>query len=97
VPTLIHEQNAVMGRANKALAAASTAVAGGFLPENGRGANSGEDRRDTGNPVRPAVHRGGEDAVHCVRPVRMPSICWSSAAARARSSSPTRFPRRSRY
>src|SRR5690554_6292533 len=31
VPTLIHEQNAVMGRANKALAARVTAIAGGFL------------------------------------------------------------------
>src|SRR5262245_19911744 len=31
VPTLIHEQNAVMGRANKALAARVDAIAGGFL------------------------------------------------------------------
>src|SRR6478752_6523514 len=36
VPTLIHEQNAVMGRANKALAKRVQAIAGGFLPE-GRG------------------------------------------------------------
>ncbi|WP_348525714.1 glycosyltransferase, partial [Mesorhizobium sp.] len=33
VPTLIHEQNAVMGRANKALAGRVDAIAGGFLPE----------------------------------------------------------------
>ena len=48
LPTLIHEQNAVMGRANKALAARVTAVAGGFLP-------AGEKTVVTGNPVRPAV------------------------------------------
>ena len=52
VPTLIHEQNAVMGRANKALAARVSAVAGGFL------AASGPHEAKTvvtGNPVRPAV------------------------------------------
>ncbi|MGE0284018.1 MAG: undecaprenyldiphospho-muramoylpentapeptide beta-N-acetylglucosaminyltransferase [Rhizobiaceae bacterium] len=53
VPTLIHEQNAVMGRANKALAKRVTAIAGGFLSE-GQGAN-GEKTIVTGNPVRPAV------------------------------------------
>ena len=53
VPTLIHEQNAVMGRANKGLAARVTAIAGGFLPE-GSGAYA-EKTVTTGNPVRPAV------------------------------------------
>ena len=48
LPTLIHEQNAVMGRANKALAARVTAIAGGFLPAGGKVVA-------TGNPVRPAV------------------------------------------
>jgi len=53
VPTLIHEQNAVMGRANKALAKRVTAIAGGFLPD-GQGAASARTIV-TGNPVRPAV------------------------------------------
>lgn len=53
VPTLIHEQNAVMGRANKALAARVSAIAGGFLPE-GEGAYAAKTVI-TGNPVRPAV------------------------------------------
>src|SRR5690606_12249402 len=53
VPTLIHEQNAVMGRANKALAQRVTAVAGGFLPE-GNGSYASKTVV-TGNPVRPAV------------------------------------------
>jgi UDP-N-acetylglucosamine--N-acetylmuramyl-(pentapeptide) pyrophosphoryl-undecaprenol N-acetylglucosamine transferase len=48
LPTLVHEQNAVMGRANKALAGRVTAIAGGFLPEGGKTVA-------TGNPVRPAV------------------------------------------
>jgi len=53
VPTLIHEQNAVMGRANRALAARVDAIAGGFLPQ-GEGA-FGDKTMTTGNPVRPAV------------------------------------------
>jgi UDP-N-acetylglucosamine--N-acetylmuramyl-(pentapeptide) pyrophosphoryl-undecaprenol N-acetylglucosamine transferase len=50
VPTMIHEQNAVMGRANKALATRAKAIAGGFL-------EAGKDSRIvvTGNPVRPSV------------------------------------------
>nr|CAD6411886.1 undecaprenyldiphospho-muramoylpentapeptide beta-N-acetylglucosaminyltransferase [Rhizobium sp. Q54] len=53
VPSVIHEQNAVMGRANKALASRVQAIAGGFLPE-GSGVHA--DRTViTGNPVRPAV------------------------------------------
>jgi UDP-N-acetylglucosamine--N-acetylmuramyl-(pentapeptide) pyrophosphoryl-undecaprenol N-acetylglucosamine transferase len=53
VPTLIHEQNAVMGRANRALAARVDAIAGGFLPQDGSAA--GAKTVTTGNPVRPAV------------------------------------------
>ncbi|SDO95183.1 UDP-N-acetylglucosamine-N-acetylmuramylpentapeptide N-acetylglucosamine transferase [Phyllobacterium sp. YR620] len=53
IPTLIHEQNAVMGRANKALAARVTAIAGGFLPDNG--GPFAQKTVLTGNPVRPEV------------------------------------------
>ncbi len=52
-PTLIHEQNAVMGRANRALAGRVDAIAGGFLPADG-GAHAAKTVV-TGNPVRPAV------------------------------------------
>lgn len=52
VPTIIHEQNAVMGRANRALAARVTAIAGGFLSASGGHAAK---IVVTGNPVRPAV------------------------------------------
>lgn len=53
VPTMVHEQNAVMGRANKALAPRVSAIAGGFLPE-GKGQHAAKTVV-TGNPVRPAV------------------------------------------
>lgn len=53
VPTLFHEQNAVMGRANRALASRVDAIAGGFLPEGG--GKYPEKTVVTGNPVRPAV------------------------------------------
>lgn len=52
-PTLIHEQNAVMGRANRALAGRVTAIAGGFLTQDESAA--GLKTVTTGNPVRPAV------------------------------------------
>ena len=53
LPTMIHEQNAVMGRANKMLAPKVKAIAGGFLPETeGQYASK---TVTTGNPVRPAV------------------------------------------
>ncbi len=53
VPAMIHEQNAVMGRANKALASRVQAIAGGFLPEGG--GQFPDKTVATGNPVRPAV------------------------------------------
>lgn len=53
IPTLVHEQNAVMGRANKGLAGRVKAIAGGFLSETG-GAHA-DKIVATGNPVRPPV------------------------------------------
>lgn len=53
IPSLIHEQNAVMGRANKALANRVQAIAGGFLPDDG--GKFSAKTVITGNPVRPAV------------------------------------------
>jgi UDP-N-acetylglucosamine--N-acetylmuramyl-(pentapeptide) pyrophosphoryl-undecaprenol N-acetylglucosamine transferase len=52
VPSLIHEQNAVMGRANRALASRVQAIAGGFLPVAGPHAAK---IVETGNPVRSSV------------------------------------------
>ena len=60
VPTLIHEQNAVMGRANAVLAKSVKAIAGGFLPETG--AAYPERTLLTGNPVRPQVLEAAKTA-----------------------------------
>lgn len=53
IPTVIHEQNAVMGRANRMLASKVSAIAGGFLPADA--GPYGDKTIVTGNPVRPAV------------------------------------------
>ncbi|MCW4116681.1 undecaprenyldiphospho-muramoylpentapeptide beta-N-acetylglucosaminyltransferase [Aurantimonas sp. MSK8Z-1] len=52
VPSLVHEQNAVMGRANRTLAGRVQAIAGGFLRKAGPHAAK---IVEVGNPVRPAV------------------------------------------
>jgi len=49
IPTLIHEQNAVMGRANRFLSRRVSAIAGGFLVPQGRYASK---MTITGNPLR---------------------------------------------
>ncbi|MFP5078177.1 undecaprenyldiphospho-muramoylpentapeptide beta-N-acetylglucosaminyltransferase [Rhizobium sp. YIM 134829] len=53
IPSMVHEQNAVMGRANRMLAPRVMAIAGGFLPETG--GRFAAKTVTTGNPVRPAV------------------------------------------
>ena len=55
VPTIIHEQNGVMGRANRFLAPRVSMIATGFRDVKGIPANARADRVVTGNPVRPAV------------------------------------------
>lgn len=52
IPTFIHEQNAVMGRANRFLAPRVKMIAGGFLTPEGRYADK---IVVTGNPLRPSV------------------------------------------
>ncbi len=58
-PTMVHEQNAVAGRANKLLAGRVTAIAGGFLKAQGE--HSGKIV-ETGNPVRPPVLEAAKSA-----------------------------------
>ncbi|MEZ5780810.1 MAG: undecaprenyldiphospho-muramoylpentapeptide beta-N-acetylglucosaminyltransferase [Rhizobiaceae bacterium] len=52
-PTMLHEANVVMGRANKALGGRVTAIAGGFLSEKASG--HPEKYVFTGNPVRQPI------------------------------------------
>ncbi len=55
LPTLIHEQNAVLGRANRLLASRATAIATAFhdVERLGKGERSKVVR--TGNPIRPQI------------------------------------------
>lgn len=55
IPTLIHEQNGVMGRANKFLARRVTAIATGFAGVTDHDPNLAGKTTYTGNPVRPTV------------------------------------------
>lgn len=55
--TFIHEQNAVMGRANRVLAVFVSAIAGGLLSQNNRYAHK---TVLTGNPVRDVVLNAAE-------------------------------------
>jgi len=55
IPTLIHEQNAVMGRANRMLAPRVRAIATGFPGILSREPSLDAKATHTGNPVRPAV------------------------------------------
>ena len=54
LPTIIHEQNAVLGRANRFLSGRATLIATGFASVKGAEAVS-DKLRHVGNPVRPAV------------------------------------------
>ncbi len=55
LPTILHEQNAVMGRANKFLSSRVSLIATGFPDLKGVNAATRTKIRQTGNPVRPAV------------------------------------------
>ncbi|MFT4277013.1 MAG: undecaprenyldiphospho-muramoylpentapeptide beta-N-acetylglucosaminyltransferase [Rhodopseudomonas sp.] len=55
VPTLIHEQNAVMGRANRFLAPRVDAIATGFPGHEAAWPALAAKITNTGNPIRPAV------------------------------------------
>lgn len=55
IPTLIHEQNGVIGRANKFLLPRVSAIATGFQSVKGLPATMAGKTYHTGNPIRPAV------------------------------------------
>jgi UDP-N-acetylglucosamine--N-acetylmuramyl-(pentapeptide) pyrophosphoryl-undecaprenol N-acetylglucosamine transferase len=55
VPTILHEANAVMGRANRFLAPRVDRIAKGFASLGGVGASVAAKATLTGNPVRPMV------------------------------------------
>jgi len=55
VPSILHEQNAVLGRANRLLAKRVDAIATGFAEIGGASPALLAKSRHVGNPVRPAV------------------------------------------
>ncbi len=55
VPTILHEQNAVMGRANRFLSGSATAIAAGFADMSGLDAGLQSKLSFVGNPLRPMV------------------------------------------
>ena len=64
IPTLIHEQNAVLGRANRLLARRATAVATSFPKVAGLEPGQLDKAVFTGNPVRRAVLEAAHIAAH---------------------------------
>jgi UDP-N-acetylglucosamine--N-acetylmuramyl-(pentapeptide) pyrophosphoryl-undecaprenol N-acetylglucosamine transferase len=62
VPTVLHEQNAVMGRANRFLARRVAAIGTGFPNLGGVSVEIKAKASFTGNPVRPAVLKAAEIA-----------------------------------
>ncbi len=55
IPSILHEQNAVLGRANRFLSPRVSVIACGFSELKGADAAAKAKVRYTGNPVRPAV------------------------------------------
>ncbi len=55
IPTLLHEQNAVMGRANRFVARRATRIATGFPALGKADAAAKAKAAHTGNPIRPTV------------------------------------------
>jgi UDP-N-acetylglucosamine--N-acetylmuramyl-(pentapeptide) pyrophosphoryl-undecaprenol N-acetylglucosamine transferase len=60
IPSILHEQNAVMGRANRFLSSRVSIIACGFPELKGADAETKAKTRYTGNPVRPAVVAAAE-------------------------------------
>ncbi|MFG1461458.1 undecaprenyldiphospho-muramoylpentapeptide beta-N-acetylglucosaminyltransferase [Xanthobacter sp. DSM 24535] len=74
VPSLIHEANGVMGRANRMLAARVSAIATGFPDILADEPHLAGKAVFTGNPLRPAVHAAAEtrfDAPEVGSPLRL--------------------------
>ncbi len=55
IPSILHEQNAVMGRANRFLGAGATAIATGFPEISGLDPRVAAKTTHVGNPLRPMV------------------------------------------
>lgn len=68
VPTIIHEANGVMGRANRLLARRASVIATGFANIKGIPANVPGQVIQTGNPIRPAVLEAAKQVYSALEP-----------------------------
>ena len=68
IPIVLHEQNAVMGRANRFVAGRAAAIATGFPDLGKAGAAVRAKAIYTGNPVRPAVFSAAADPYPALEP-----------------------------
>jgi UDP-N-acetylglucosamine--N-acetylmuramyl-(pentapeptide) pyrophosphoryl-undecaprenol N-acetylglucosamine transferase len=80
VPVILHEQNAVMGRANRFLAGRVNAVATGFPALKGADPSLESKTFHTGNPVRPSVIAAAGTAYPDANPFRLLVIGGSQGA-----------------
>lgn len=70
IPTLVHEQNAVLGRANRLLAPRARRIATGFPATTGLRLADRIRAVHTGNPVRPAILAVGDAGYSAPEPGR---------------------------
>ena len=70
IPTLVHEQNAVLGRANRLLAPRARRIATGFPATTGLRLADRSRAVHTGNPVRPAILAVGDAGYRAPEPGR---------------------------
>ena len=94
IPTVLHEQNGVMGRANRVLAPRVTKIATGFRTLANLDPRWQAKISFTGNPMRAEVIAAAATPYAAPEPAEN-CACWCSAAARARASWPRSCRRRS--
>ena len=87
IPILLHEQNAVLGRANRAMMNKAKIIATSFPHVAGLKPGSSLRLVQTGNPVRPAFATLRANTIRSGSPMtaRCASWCWAAASARAYS------------
>jgi UDP-N-acetylglucosamine--N-acetylmuramyl-(pentapeptide) pyrophosphoryl-undecaprenol N-acetylglucosamine transferase len=84
IPTVIHEQNAVLGRANRFLARHATAIATGFAGVLAADTSLAAKTTRTGNPVRPAVIAAAASPYEAPQPDGLLRIVVSGGSQGAR-------------
>ncbi len=84
LPIVLHEQNAVLGRANRFVAGRATAIATGFATLGKASEAILAKARHTGNPMRPAVFEAGAREMPPLEPGGLLSILVTGGSQGAR-------------